>query len=101
MVEIFPIYRKVIKVIKSSETFEHLEGARKYIQNFLTTYSIPHQFIKRKIDVNNLNTESNVEIRKPNTIVAHMYEEIFTVLESTERNIVKKINLNESNRKTN
>ena len=84
MVEIFPAYRKAIKVIESSETLEHMEGARNFINNFFRAYSLPYEVRKRKIGWGNLNTESKVEIRTPNTIAAHMYEELLTVLESKE-----------------
>ena len=70
MVEIFPAYRKAIKVIESSETLEHLEGARNFINNFFRAYSVPY--------------ETKVEIRTPNTIAAHMYEELLIILESKE-----------------
>ena len=84
MVEIFPAYRKAIKVIESCETLEHLQGARNFINNFFRAYSVPYKVTKRKAGWENLNTKSIVDVRIPNTIVAHMYEELMIALESKE-----------------
>ena len=84
MVEIFPAYRKAIKVIESSETLEHMEGARNFINNFFRAYSVHYEVRKRKFGWENLNSETKVEIRTPNTIAAHMYEELLIALESKE-----------------
>ena len=87
MKEIYYAYVKATKVLESSNTQVHLESARRYINNFFRIYSQPIVTSRIGVEVSNHMQPPKLDVRLPNTIAAHMYEELIIMLEHKEKNL--------------